>query len=290
MLAAAAIGVLAGMVVVADNALHVPNRIAPSSSVATALGRETGSSWDSAQVTAQDGVKLDAWIFTPHSPNGGAVILLHGVADSRLGMTAHAAFLLRSGFTVLLPDVRGHGTSGGRITTYGVKEAEDVHRWAGWLLQTRGVQRLYGLGQSMGAAILLESLRTEPRFRAIVADCPFATFEEVAYDRLHQISRLPEPVFWPVIRVGFLYADLRYGVNLERASPLMAIRSSRTPVLLIHGTRDANIPPRHSQELAAANPQSTQLWLVENAGHVESLSVAGKAYERRVVDWLESHR
>lgn len=204
-------------------------------------------------------------------------------------MLAHADFLLRSGFTVLVPDVRGHGKSGGAITTYGVREAGDVRCWTDRLLQNPARHRICGIGQSMGASILIESLKVEPRFRAIVADCPFATFEEIAYERLHQVSGIPQPFFWPVVHLGFLYADLSYGVDLRQASPLGAIRLTRVPVLLIHGTADRNIPPHHSLELHAANPAATRLWLVPGAGHVASLSTDPQNYARKVVSWFQSH-
>ena len=139
----------------------------------------------------------------------------------------------------------------------------------------------------MGASILLESLPRGPRFRALVADCPFATFEEIAYDRMEQRGAMGSAVSWPVVQMGFLYARLRYGLNLWGASPAAALRGSRVPVLLIHGMQDANIPPRHSRELHAINPAATQLWGVPGADHVASLATAPLEYQRKVTAWFE---
>jgi uncharacterized protein len=141
----------------------------------------------------------------------------------------------------------------------------------------------------MGAAILIESVKVEPRFCAIVADSPFASFTEIADDRLHQISGLPKPMLWPIINVGFGYARLRYGVDLWQASPVNAVRATRVPTLLIHGTADTNIPMRHSEELHAANSNATKLWEVPGAEHVASLSVNPGMYANVVVDWFRSH-
>jgi uncharacterized protein len=208
-----------GTILLTHNALHAPPHFIASSTAADALARNTGSTWEDVRVSAGDGVSLDGWRFTPRQPNGSVVMLLHGIADNRLGMLAHASFLLRNGFSVLLPDLRGHGASGGELITYGIKEADDVRCWADLLLHDHAT-RLYGIGQSLGAAILVQSLKTEPRFRAIVADSPFATFEEIAYDRMHQISGIPNPVFWPLIRLAFTYADLRYGIDLSEERSL----------------------------------------------------------------------
>jgi len=284
-----AIGAVLSVGIVTDNALHSPTRIQPKPAAADAISRETGATWDQVQVTAHDGAHLDAWFFRPREPNGSVVILLHGVADTRLGVLGHAAFLLRSGFSVLTPDSRGHGASGRDLITYGIREASDVHDWADWLFQHQEIKRLYGLGESLGAAILLQSLLKESRFRAIVAESPFATFEEVAYDRMLQVSRLPKPVFWPVIRLGFLYVRVRYGLDMSQASPAAAIRSTAVPVLLIHGTADTNIPIRHSQELHALNPTATRLWEIQGAEHVAGLSQDPEFYAKTVVGWFASH-
>lgn len=283
------IGLALGTILLTHNALHAPPRFTASSTAADALARNTGSTWEQVRVVASDSVALDAWRFRPREPNGSAVILLHGIADNRLGMFAHASFLLQNGFSVLLPDLRGHGASGGDLITYGIKEAGDVHSWADLLFHDRKLERLYGIGQSLGAAILVQSLKIEPRFRAIVADSPFASFEEIAYDRMHQLSGIPEPIFWPLIRFAIIYSDLRYGIDLRLASPLNAIRATKVPILLIHGALDGNIPPRHSQELHAASLATSQLWVVDRADHVASLSTASDSYIRNVLAWFRSH-
>jgi dipeptidyl aminopeptidase/acylaminoacyl peptidase len=283
------IGLAIGSAFLAENALHVWTRAAPDPAEAGALARQGAASWKPVKVTADDGARLDAWLFTPRQPNGAGVILMHGVGDTRMGMSGHAPFLLRAGYTVLMPDSRAHGSSGGSIMTYGRLESLDIHRWADLLLSEPEVTRLYGLGQSMGAAILIESLAREPRFNALVADCPFSTFEEIAFDRLEQNGLRSRIVSWPVIELGLTYARARYGVNLWRASPLETLQHTQTPVLLIHGLADDNIAPRHSRALHAANPIGTELWEVPHAGHVGSWSTQPTAYQQRVLSWFGRH-
>ena len=95
---------------------------------------------------------------------------------------------------------------------------------------------------------------------------------------------------WPAIHIGFLYARVRYGLNLYRASPAEAVRSSRVPVLLIHGTSDTNIPIRHSRELHALNPDGTVLWEVAGADHGGAMGMDRELYRRRVVEWFGGRR
>jgi hypothetical protein len=284
------LGSLAASYIVAEGSVHVWQRPQPDPALADNIARPIGAAWEPVQVKAGDGAFLNAWLFTPQRPNGSAVILLHGVGDTRAGSLSAAAFLLRAGFTALTPDCRGHGASGGGFISYGIIETGDVHAWANWLFEHRPIQRLYGWGASMGAAILLQSLPVEPRFRALVADSPFATFEEVAYDRLSLVSGIWRPAFWPVVNIGLVYAQMRYGLDLRRASPASVVRTTHTPILLIHGTRDSHIPVRHSRELHALNPAAMEFWEVPGAEHVESLSDHPREYAQRVTEWFRSHQ
>src|SRR5207249_56488 len=141
---------------------------------------------------------------------------------------------------------RAHGLSSG-LATYGLRESDDVHRWVSWLEDTYDPRCVYGLGESMGGAQLLQSLPKEPRFCAVVAESPFASFREVAYARFgrqfHTGPWLGSTFFRPTVEIGFLYVHLRYGLDMEEASPKQAVEGTRIPVMLIHGVNDRNIPP-----------------------------------------------
>jgi len=287
--ACTAIGVIA-----ADDALH-PQRLpltAADEARAEIIAAEGEASLTNVQVTANDGVILRAWILRPIHENGDAVILLHGQGDNRSGMLGNADLLLRHGFTVLLPDARAHGESGGSIATYGVEEAQDVRHWYQWLDQTMQPHCIDGLGDSMGAAELLRALAVEPGFCAVIAESTFAAFEEAAYDRLGQEFGtgpwLGRTVLRPAMDAGLIYVDLRYGVNLEEASPLKAVKESDVPVLLIHGLADTNLPARHSEMIRAAAPRVV-LWEPATAEHCGAFVSDPIEYEARVVGWFEKN-
>lgn len=259
----------------------------PDAKVAGTLG----GAWRDVQINARDGIPLRGWIVRPMQPNGNGAIVLHGVADARAGIASRAHMLSDAGFTVLLPDSRGHGVSGGDIISFGIRESDDLHRWADWFRAEERPVHIFGVGASMGASILLQSLENDTRFRAAVAECPFADFNDVAYDRVagklslnHWFSR---GLLFPAVEAGLAYARLRYGVNLSDASPARAIRNSTVPVLLIHGDADTNIPSSHSEALHAANPIISQMWIVHGAGHNNIAKVAGEEFRRRVLNWFQ---
>ncbi|MBI3663330.1 MAG: alpha/beta fold hydrolase [Acidobacteria bacterium] len=279
----------------AEISLHPPRRLVDRAAQQTAHHTAQAYSATLSEVTlrAKDGVLLRAWFFRPDKPNGNSVLLLHGVADSRAGMLAYARLFLRKGYSVLAPDARAHGDSDGDIATYGLREAGDIQQWATSLVETEPTNCVYALAESMGAGQLLQSLAAEPRFCAVVAESPFATFREVAYDRVGRpfgagpwlgrtLLRIP-------IESALLYARLRYGIDLTRANPTEAIRNTRMPILLIHGKDDSNIPPRHSERLHASNPSATSLWLVTGAQHTGALGTAPAEFEQRVTAWFAKY-
>ena len=104
------------------------------------------------------------------------MLALHGLGDNRLGMEGFAGIALEHGFTVLLPDARGHGESGGELATYGLLERNDIHQWVDYLEAATQPRCVYGMGESMGAAQLLQSLEVENRFCAVVAKSSFSSF------------------------------------------------------------------------------------------------------------------
>ena len=130
MLVGLMVGAILVPVLLCEGSLRMTGHPEPHPLIAQAIASHSHAEWESVQATAADGVTLDGWLFTPHDANGAGVIVLHGVDDTRVGMSRHTAFLLDAGFTVLAPDLRGHGSSGGPLVTYGVREASDVHVWA----------------------------------------------------------------------------------------------------------------------------------------------------------------
>jgi hypothetical protein len=96
--------------------------------------------------------------------NGDAVILLHGVADNRMGMIGYADLLLRHGYAVLLPDARRHGESGGELATYGIKEAGDVRRWYDWVEQAERSRCIDGWGTRWARRSCSSLYRQRPDF------------------------------------------------------------------------------------------------------------------------------
>ena len=275
----------AGGIILCEESLHV-RKVRPFPVPAFAAWREVA-------IKAHDGAVLRAWLVSPETSNGNCVLTLHGVADGRRGTLGLARLFVENHYTVLMPDSRGHGESGGEIATYGLLEREDVHRWVDWLVSSERPRNVFAMGESLGAGILLQSLAVEHRFTAVAAESPFADFEQIAEYRVAQ--RLPiggligRALARPMVWSGFLYAKWKYGMDFRAANAAGIVANVSTPILLIHGLDDTNIPPDHSRMLASRNPSSITLWLVPGAAHTGAFATAPEQFRSRVLGWFSEH-
>lgn len=244
-----------------------------------------------------DGLTLRGWFIpaarTRESPNehsraGGCATILvgHGYPFDKANILGHTIFL-HSRFNLLLIDFRYFGESDGAYTTAGLLETRDVEAAVAYLKQRDDVdpQRMGAMGFSMSAAAFI--LAQHPDIRALVADSPYARLEDVI---AHQFFFLPGPTKWPFVALTKLYARLILGVKVTDAAPAEAARHMTTPLLLIHGENDSQIPVEHAHRIQAnANPASTEVWIVPDADHGLAHAFEGHQYELRVVQFFERH-
>jgi len=282
-------------VLVADGSLHPARRPLDAEEQAQAIqaAKLARSNLKDVSLTTPDGAELKAWLIQPAEDNGNAVILLHGLGDNRGGVIGYAQLLLANGYSVLMPDARAQGESGGQLATYGLLERQDIHQWVTWLEDRTHPQCVFGFGESMGAAQLLQSLAVDGRFCAVAAESPFSDFREIAYDRMGQTFAvgpwLGETLLRLVVEVAFLRAQQKYGLHMKQVSPEQALARSQIPLLLIHGADDHNIPPRHSERILQARPHKTEIWRVPGADHCEAISTAPEEFAQRLLRFYARH-
>ncbi len=267
--------------------LHPARRLLTPELIAQAddMFKRVGATREEFHVRAPDGVLLRGWKVRSPARNGDWVLLFHGVSDNRTGMLGHAEFLLRSGYGVVMMDARSHGASEGAMATYGWKERHDTRAIVDALYTREEVHRLFALGESMGAAIALQSAAVEPRILGVVAESSFSNLREVSFDYagLRVSPWLGKTLFRPAASVALSASEKEAGFKAEEVAPEKAVADRAFPVLLICGTRDRNIPPRHSESIFAAAKGPKQLWLVPGALHSTALGAAPAEFEQRVL-------
>lgn len=283
-----------GAIAFVELSLRLPQRRLTAANVALVQKRAADARLqvEEVEILSKDRLRLRGWFATPPVHNGNVVVLLHGVTDNRLGVVGYAEFFLKNGYGVLIADSRTHGESEGVIATYGVTEADDVHRWVDWVYRKHAPACVYGFGESMGAAILLQSLERERRFCAVIAESPFADFREAVYDRISggfgAGPWLARTILRPTVEAGFIYARWRYALDFAQSSPRAVVARTSVPVFLIHGELDSVIRLRNSESIHATNATSV-LWAVPQAYHGGAWSIQPQQFESRVLAWFQTH-
>lgn len=237
---------------------------------------------------ARDGrAAIDAWYLRAPAAKG-AVVFVHGLGACRGDELKSPTFalarsLVENGLSVLMIDLRGHGSSSAARLTYGARERFDVLGAVDWL-RARGHARIGALGASMGAATSLLAAADEPAIDAIVADSPFADFGLMIERQFRRLSRMPAWILPGVLALTRLFT----GIDLQRVRPLEAAASlAGRPALVIHSAGDRFIPAADAR--AIAGRAGAQLWVTDNDGHIGSYRADPQAYTTRVVTFLCRH-
>jgi pimeloyl-ACP methyl ester carboxylesterase len=265
----------------AEISLHLPKRyMEDGAEFRDRVEQQFHAKVSDVSLSAEDGAQLRAWYVVPPKPNGEAVVLLHGIAGNRIDPSGFGDIFLQQGYSVLLPDSRGHG------------ERDDVRRWVGWVRQ-RDPGCTYLLGESMGAAIGLQATEVTPDLCAVVVESPYARFREVTYERLGEATgtgtRFWQTLGRPAIEVAIMYTHLVYGIYLPDAAPQTAVEHSHVPTLLIAGTNDQQIPMHHAEELERSCESHCTLWIVPGADHGGASTVDPTVFRENVMGWFRQH-
>lgn len=247
------------------------------------------NSWEKRELAVRSphGYEMRAtWL--PLAGSRKAVIIAHGFTYTRYGSSKYIESFRFQGYSALIVDLRYHGATGGRNSTFGYFEKDDLVAWTDWVFAELGPGARVGThGESMGAGTVIQHAAIDPRLSFVVADCPFSELKALLAYRLREDFHLPS---FPLMGLSnALISRLSGGMRLEKVSPLKAVVNIRAPVLFIHGEADGYIPPAmsvamHEARLAAGLPSS--LYLAPGADHAMSFDADPAEYRKRIAELL----
>ena len=267
---AAAATIVALYVVVVPVAMAVYATHRPRAEAAPAAG------FRPVRLHTRDGLTL-AGLYAP-THNGAAVISF----PTRLGKLAVARMLHRHGYGVLVVDMRGYEGSDGAPNAFGWGSTKDIDAAVAWL-HTRGIERIGGIGFSVGGEQLLEAAAENPRLLAVVSD---GAGERSVRESLVRGARgwaaLPSMAVETLAVATF--AQAAPPPALDRVVGRIAPRAT----LFIHGEHGGageELTPDFYR--AARAPKA--LWRVPDAGHTGGFAAHPGEYERRIVRFFDRY-
>jgi pimeloyl-ACP methyl ester carboxylesterase len=237
---------------------------------------------------ANAGETLEATVFLPRpqATNIG-VVMIHGSGTSHrnnLWYVVQADYLARRGITVLLPDKRGSGRSGGAWTTSSLEMlADDAIAAVDALASLEGsaARRIGLLGLSLGGRVagIAAGSRPDLAFAVSVVSGLTTLDEALAFQLRNDWSRrlkLPRILVGPIAAFDtFLVRDRRraYWRTNGNVDPTPFWRSTTAPALMIFGRLDEtdNVPVERSvsilREINRGRPRPIDIRVYEDMGH-----------------------
>ncbi len=220
------------------------------------------------------------------------VVMLHGAGFDSSTWALHSRWFAHHGYSVLAPDLPGHGRSGGAP----LPSIAELADWTAALLDAAGASQAWLIGHSMGSLIALETAARHPdrvtQLGLLGAAAAMAVGPELlqnaqandqaAIDMVSiwglgfraELGGCLSPGLWMhagarrVLEAtpdGVLYCDLNACNSYQGAAAAAA--KLRIPVTLVLGERDMMTPLKSGRMLAAAIP-GARTAILPGAGHM----------------------
>ena len=232
-----------------------------------------------------DGQKLYGYFSA--GKNGAYVMLQHGFKANRGYMLEEAKILQSAGYGILVTGIRAHDLNEGDEITFGVKEIDDLHTWYNYLIHQQGaVKGKVGLlGNSMGAAMVIEYAALNEDIAAVIAVSAFSSLQDTINVSVEYFTGLPAFPFAPMIS---LWAEMMLDMDVEQVNATKAAAQlCHTPLFIMQGGQDIVVSVASGQWLYDAACGEKQLWFEESLGHAQFDTKKPNAFKRRVVEFFD---
>lgn len=214
-------------------------------------------------------------------------ILFHGYkGTSYRDLSGGIARCFSLGHNALVVDHRAAGRSEGRVITFGVKESRDCLSWVDFAV--KNIARdgdVIITGISMGAATVMmaSAEKLPPNVVGVLADCGYTSAEEIIKKVIKDMG-LPANVLYPFARLGGMIFG---GFDINKASPVEALKKTSLPVIFFHGDADGFVPYYMSEKnynVCASGKK--RLVAVHGADHGLAYPCDTKKYEAEMKDFF----
>ena len=223
--------------------------------------------FDTVILKTGNGINIDCWYSKKDSAAKGTVILFHGISANKGMLLNEAGEFLYLGYNILLIDFRAHGNSGGKTTTIGVQESEEV-KLAYDFISAQGEKNIFLWGSSMGAVVVAKAIAgygLKPS--GTMLEMPFASLQSHlrARARAQGFEGVPEKPF------GFFVAfwmGIERGFNGFKHNMVSYAAKVNCPVLMQWGALDNYVQKNETDKVYTAIASTNKkLVIYERAAH-----------------------
>ena len=219
------------------------------------------------KITSFDGLPLYGKYYE-YSKDAPIELMFHGYRGTgERDLCGGVQRCFELGRSCLIVDQRAAGKSGGRVITFGINESRDCLKWVDYIIENINPDaKIIITGISMGAATVAIAAgeKLPPNVISALADCGY-TSPKAIIEKVIKDLKMPPKLMYPFVKLG---ARIFGGFDLEKYSPIKAMKNCKIPIIFIHGTTDDFVPFEMSvANFNACSHKVKKLVSVENAGH-----------------------
>lgn len=248
---------------------------------------------------SEDGIRLKGKFIKAQGPSAKGTVIFCPEADGIIdSCSKYTPFLPAHGFHVFSFDFRGHGASDnahGYIPRQWASSHELYDLFGAIdLVKARpdvDPDKIFLMGVSRGAAVAICTAAIDGHICGIVTDSAFST-KWLLNDYMRKwtgvilpVKKLPTFVYWILEDMGVFASEIK--TQCRFPSVEKSLRHLETPILIIHGQKDAYVSLRHGRKLFDITRAPKKFLEVPQARHNESVLVSPDLYEKTVVEFLE---
>jgi alpha-beta hydrolase superfamily lysophospholipase len=233
------------------------------------------------QLTSSDNTSISAWL-VPNDTSDRAVIILTGIRGNRTSNIKRAELYLKKGYTVLLPDLRGTGASGGDVISFGWNERQDLKACYD-LLVKKGYKKISAHGQSLGAATIAYSINDNVKYDLVVLE---SCYDNIDHAFRNRVGNWPKFVLWPM----YFFTEWRIGAKAEQLYPEECLKKCNAPVLYFAGDSEKQVKLEETETIFEniASADKT-LHIFEGAEHEDFMTRYEAEYIQALDQFLDKH-
>lgn len=234
----------------------------------------------------KDGIALKT-LYVKRSQAKRMFVIMHGYRQTKESYAILAQLFPDD--TLLFIDLRAHGESDGNLISYGYFEALDAQAAFDYLKKSNSTLPIIGLGFSMGAVALAQSVANGTDFSALILDCAFCNLRT-------QIDRLfcrftGFPSIFNFFGRGFY--NIITGTSTDQLDVSTLLENKNIPLLIIHCKEDRTTPVVDAYSIYTylkkhSNNKNIFLWVSPTGKHVGLARKSPIIYKQKLDEFLKS--
>ena len=214
------------------------------------------------------------------------IVMSHGHTYTHHGCIKYARMMMEYGYNIVMYDQRYHGASGGKFTSLGWYEKDDLYDVITDTINRFGTDITIGTyGESMGSSTVIQEAAIDDRVKFVFSDCGFTNLEVLVKEILVEKSKILSKIFFPFGKIMFrIFAKVR----MSRISPVDALSAIHVPIFFAHGEADNFISFKHTVKLFETYDGPKKLFIAKNNSlHAEGYIKDTKNYEANVSEFCK---